>query len=66
MEALREHEALDKVVVMGGCIPRHDIPTLKRMGVFEEFPTGSSLENIVDCIEKAAREVTDGQFLSRQ
>ncbi len=53
MEKLREQGLGDKLVVVGGNIPRHDIPTLKEMGVAEVFPTGSSLDDIVGYLQKA-------------
>jgi len=42
-------------VVVGGVIPRKDIAVLKRMGVKEVFPVGSTFEEIIQGIEKVVR-----------
>jgi methylmalonyl-CoA mutase C-terminal domain/subunit len=55
VEGLREQGMGDKLVVVGGNIPRHDIPALKELGVAEVFPTGTPLEAIVDYIQKAVQ-----------
>ncbi len=55
IEGLKAQGAEDKLVIVGGCIPRHDIPAMKEMGVAEVFPTGSLLEDIVDFIKKNVR-----------
>jgi len=39
-------------VVIGGVIPKKEIPILKEMGVSEVFPIGSSFEEIVKGIQK--------------
>lgn len=51
MEQLREQGLGDKLVLVGGNIPRHDIPTLKELGVAEVFPTGSPLDGIVGYLQ---------------
>jgi len=56
IEALREQGIADKLVIVGGCIPRHDIPALKKVGVAEVIPEGSSLSEIVDYIKRNARK----------
>lgn len=55
MEKLREQGLGDKLVVVGGNIPRHDITALKEMGVAEVFPTGSPLDDIVGYLQKALK-----------
>lgn len=52
MSKLREAGIDDKLVIVGGCIPRADIAALKDMGVAEVFPTDSPLEKIVDFIKQ--------------
>lgn len=53
---LKEKGMEDRLVVVGGIIPREDIPVLKEAGVDEVFLPGSKLEAIVEYIgEKAAR-----------
>jgi methylmalonyl-CoA mutase C-terminal domain/subunit len=42
-------------VVVGGVIPKKDIPLLKAMGVREVFPVGSSFDEIV----KVVKEIVD-------
>jgi methylmalonyl-CoA mutase C-terminal domain/subunit len=52
MDSLREKEISDKIVLVGGNIPRRDIETLKGYGVTEVFPIGSKLDDIVAFIRK--------------
>ena len=47
VELLREQEAGDIVVVVGGTIPAQDIPELKELGVAEVFTPGASMADIV-------------------
>ena len=56
VELLREQEAEDVVVTVGGTIPADDIPELKKLGVAEVFTPGSPTQDIVDFIRGA---VTD-------
>ncbi len=60
IEALKERGITDKLVIVGGVIPRRDIPALKEVGVTEVFPEGSSLDEIVDYVKKNARKVALG------
>ncbi|SEH10341.1 cobalamin B12-binding domain-containing protein [Thermoleophilum album] len=53
---LREQGADDVVVVVGGTIPKDDIPELKKLGVAEVFTPGSSVQAIVDFIRSAVAE----------
>ena len=48
---LRENNAGDKIVVVGGLILDEDIPTLKEIGVAEVFPSGVPLDEIVEAIK---------------
>ena len=48
IELLREQEAGDIVVVLGGTIPNQDIPELKELGVAEVFTPGAPTQKIVD------------------
>ena len=45
---LKEQEAGDIVVVVGGTIPHDDIPQLKELGVAEVFTPGAATQEIVD------------------
>ena len=46
MEELREKGIKDLLVIVGGIIPKEDIPLLKASGVDEVFPVHSTLEEI--------------------
>jgi methylmalonyl-CoA mutase C-terminal domain/subunit len=49
---LKEHNAQDKMVLVGGTILAKDIPKLKEIGVAEVFPTGSRLEEPINFIKE--------------
>ena len=53
VELLREQEAGDIVVVVGGTIPARDIPELKELGVAEVFTPGAGTQEIIDFIKGA-------------
>jgi methylmalonyl-CoA mutase, C-terminal domain len=53
---LRKRKAGDIVVAGGGIIPEEDIPRLKKAGVRAVFGPGTSLAEIVEFFEKAAKE----------
>jgi methylmalonyl-CoA mutase C-terminal domain/subunit len=53
VELLREQEAGDVLVTVGGTIPADDIPELKRLGVAEVFTPGAPTQDIIDFIEGA-------------
>ena len=53
VELLREQEAGDVVVTVGGTIPSQDIPELKELGVAEVFTPGSPTQDIIDFIRGA-------------
>jgi methylmalonyl-CoA mutase, C-terminal domain len=55
MELLREQEAQDVVVTVGGTIPADDIPELKRQGVAEIFTPGAPTQEIIEFIRGAVR-----------
>src|ERR1700741_2363941 len=50
IELLREQDAGDVVVTVGGTIPAQDIPELKEMGVAEVFTPGAPTSEIIDFI----------------
>jgi len=50
MALLKANDAEDILVVLGGTIPTHDIPTLKSHGVAAIFGPGTPLETTVDFI----------------
>src|ERR1700736_263078 len=51
VELLREQQAQDIVVTVGGTIPADDIPELKRLGVAEVFTPGAPTQAIIDFIQ---------------
>jgi methylmalonyl-CoA mutase C-terminal domain/subunit len=53
IELLREQEAGDVVVTVGGTIPAQDIDELKQLGVAEVFTPGAPTQAIIDFIEGA-------------
>jgi methylmalonyl-CoA mutase C-terminal domain/subunit len=53
VELLREQDAADVLVTVGGTIPADDIPELKRLGVAEVFTPGAPTQDIIDFIEGA-------------
>ena len=56
VELLREQQAEDVVVTVGGTIPADDAPELKRIGVAEVFTPGASTDEIVEFIRTAIEE----------
>ena len=53
VELLRDQQAEDVLVVVGGTIPAQDIPELKQLGVAEVFAPGASTQDIVEFIHGA-------------
>ena len=53
IELLREQDAGDVVVTVGGTIPAQDISELKELGVAEVFTPGAPTQAIIDFIEGA-------------
>jgi methylmalonyl-CoA mutase, C-terminal domain len=53
IELLKEQEAEDVVVTVGGTIPAQDIEELKGLGVAEVFTPGAPTQAIIDFIQGA-------------
>jgi methylmalonyl-CoA mutase C-terminal domain/subunit len=53
VDLLRAGGADDVVVVVGGTIPREDIPRLKELGVAEVFTPGSPMQGMIDFLRGA-------------
>ena len=53
IELLREQDAGDVVVTVGGTIPAQDIDELKELGVAEVFTPGAPTQAIIDFIQGA-------------
>ena len=50
MDLLRAEDAGDVLVLVGGTIPRDDIPALKALGVAEVYTPGAPVQDMVDRI----------------
>jgi methylmalonyl-CoA mutase C-terminal domain/subunit len=57
MELLREQEAQDVTVILGGTIPSDDIQPLRDAGVAEIFTPGTPTETIIDFLRAQVREL---------
>jgi methylmalonyl-CoA mutase C-terminal domain/subunit len=55
LDLMREKKLDDTIVFAGGIIPDRDITELKKIGVAEIFPPGSSLEEIVTFVREHVR-----------
>jgi methylmalonyl-CoA mutase C-terminal domain/subunit len=55
VELLRQKEAGDVVVIVGGTIPGDDIPELKKLGIAEVFTPGASTQDIIEFVKGAVR-----------
>ena len=53
VELLKEQDADDVLVTVGGTIPAQDIPELKELGVAEVFTPGAGTQEIIDFIKGA-------------
>jgi methylmalonyl-CoA mutase C-terminal domain/subunit len=53
IELLKEQDAEDVVVTVGGTIPAQDIDELKQLGVAEVFTPGAPTQKIIDFIQGA-------------
>ncbi len=56
VELLRDQDAGDVVVTVGGTIPADDVGELKQLGVAEVFTPGASTDSIVDFIRGAVAQ----------
>jgi methylmalonyl-CoA mutase C-terminal domain/subunit len=56
IELLREQDAGDVIVTVGGTIPNQDIPELKELGVAEVFTPGAPTQAIIEFIESAVED----------
>jgi methylmalonyl-CoA mutase, C-terminal domain len=59
VELLKQEQAEDVVVTVGGTIPAEDIPELKSLGVAEVFTPGAPTQKIIDFIRAAVADDTD-------
>lgn len=54
LRLLKEKKAEDIPVIAGGVIPVEDIIQLKEMGIKEVFPSGSTMQEIIECVKELA------------
>ncbi len=53
---IMKNEGIQEIpVVIGGVIPKQDIPELKKVGIAAVFPGGTSFDEIVSGIKKVVR-----------
>ena len=52
LDLLKQKGMSDVTVLLGGTIPEADIAGLKKAGVAEIFPPGTSTQNIVDFVRQ--------------
>ncbi len=52
IEGLKKKGTEDIKVIVGGAIPKEDIPLLKDMGVIDVFTSGVSIDHVVQGINK--------------
>ena len=50
---MKERGIKDTLLLVGGIIPREDIPYLKEIGVAEVFGPGTRLKAVIDFVQKA-------------
>ncbi|MBW2432187.1 MAG: cobalamin B12-binding domain-containing protein [Deltaproteobacteria bacterium] len=56
--ALMKAEGIEEIpVVVGGVIPKQDIPKLKELGIAGVFPGGTPFDQIVDGINRVIKQV---------
>jgi len=58
MKKIHEKKMEDTLVVVGGVIPKRDIPFLKRMGIEGIFPGGTPFDQSIEWIKKHLKEKT--------
>ena len=54
VQLLNEQGVDDVPVILGGTVPPNDIAELKRAGIHEVFPPGTSLQCIIDFVRENA------------
>jgi methylmalonyl-CoA mutase C-terminal domain/subunit len=60
-DALRAAGADDIVLVVGGTIPRRDVPRLQEVGAAAVYPTGTALDELVASMKSLAPRLNAGQ-----
>jgi methylmalonyl-CoA mutase C-terminal domain/subunit len=57
VELLKEHDAQDIGLVVGGIIPARDVERLRELGIDAIFPPGTTTTEIIDFIRQRTSEV---------
>jgi methylmalonyl-CoA mutase C-terminal domain/subunit len=57
MEKMAKEDIREKMVVVGGIVPKKDVTRLREMGVMEVFRPSSTVEDIARFIEKEVQRV---------
>ncbi len=57
IKKLRENNAGDKIVVVGGLVLKEDVPKLRELGVAEVYPSGVPLDKVVESIKSLGGKV---------
>ncbi|RLC15236.1 MAG: methylmalonyl-CoA mutase [Deltaproteobacteria bacterium] len=66
LEMLEERGVIGSIrVVVGGVIPKQDIPKLKEMGIDGIFPGGSRFDEIVETIQAIGYDLRSGQEIKK-
>ncbi len=60
IDNMNKHNIKDILLIVGGIIPRVDVPILKKAGIDEVFLPGAPLEKIVDYIKKNVKNQSGG------
>ena len=61
VEEMRKEHLGDRLLVVGGNIPKRDIAVLKEMGVDEVFPSGTPMTVCVEYIRENARRKREAE-----
>jgi methylmalonyl-CoA mutase C-terminal domain/subunit len=56
LKRMKEERIEDKLLIVGGVIPREDIPHLKKLGAAEVFPVATPFSEIVAFIQEAVKK----------
>lgn len=56
MEKMAKENIRDKIVLVGGIIPKRDVSSLKEMGVRGVFRPTSTVEEIAQCIQSEVKK----------
>jgi methylmalonyl-CoA mutase, C-terminal domain len=57
MDALRKAGADDVVLVVGGTIPKSDVPVLESAGASAVYPTGTPLEEVIESMRSLSATI---------